>query len=275
MSKSIKDLQMLSANEENILKEQFNSTYQDYPKDKCIHALFEEQVLKTPDKTAVIACDKTLTYNELNKLSNRIANSLIQKGIGVGDIVAFALPRRSYLIATMLGIIKSGAAYMPLDPSYPKDRIDYMLNDSKAKLFITEDNIAELLNCKNENNPDISITQKDIYCALHTSGSTGLPKMSALKHEGIMNFYNGTAEFFQNIEMVVSATIVTFDAFILDTIISISKGITLYLASEEEIFNQIEFENMFVGKNNIMFFSTPTKLKSYIKNSYTKGFVKS
>lgn len=132
------ELSMLSAGEKQTVQFVFNDTTADYPKDKCVHELFEEQAGNTPDHIAVVACDKTLTYKELNDEANRIAHSLIEKGVGVGDIVAFMLPRRSYLIAAMLGILKSGAAYMPIDPDYPQDRIDYMLSDSGAKFCITE-----------------------------------------------------------------------------------------------------------------------------------------
>lgn len=103
-----------------------------------MHQLFEEQVERTPDKTAIVACDKTLTYREVNEEANRIAHSLIEKGVRVGDVVAFALPRRSYLVVAMFGILKSGAVYLPIDPDYPQDRIEYMLDDSKAKLYIAE-----------------------------------------------------------------------------------------------------------------------------------------
>ena len=129
MRKKISELNMLSLEEEYMLKEQFNNTFADYPRDKCVHQLFEEQVLKIPDKTAVIACDKTLTYDELNKLSNRIANSLIEKGVKANDIVAFSLPREGALIAVMFGILKSGAAYLPIDLDIPQGRAEYMIED--------------------------------------------------------------------------------------------------------------------------------------------------
>ena len=273
MRKKISELSMLSLEEEYMLKEQFNNTFADYPKDKCVHLLFEEQVLKTPDKTAVIACDKTLTYDELNKLSNRIAHSLIEKGVNVNDIVAFALPRNSYLIATMFGILKSGGAYMPIDPDYPQDRIKYMLKDSDAKFFITEDNINDFVS-DNEENPKIYVSPDSYYCALHTSGSTGTPKMSLLYHNSIMNFLYANARFYDNVDAVVSATIITFDAFIMDSVLAISYGKPLYLMSNDEMYNQNKFEKVFKNVSKAMFFSTPTKLKSYIDNSTNKEFVK-
>lgn len=119
----------MSADEKKTLLYDFNNTAVEYPTDKCVHQLFEEQVEKNPDKIAVVACDKTLTYRELNEEANRIAHSLIEKGIGRGNIVAIILPRESHLIPAMFGVLKSGAAYMPLDPSYPQDRIDYLIGE--------------------------------------------------------------------------------------------------------------------------------------------------
>ena len=115
VEKRIIDLPMLSDDEYNKVVHNFNDTAVDYPRDKCVHELFEEQVQRTPGKTAVIACDKTLTYREMNEQANRIANGLIENGVKPGDIVALMLPRRSFLIAAMFGVLKAGAAYMPID----------------------------------------------------------------------------------------------------------------------------------------------------------------
>ena len=273
-NKKIRELNILFDGERNQLLYEFNDTKMDYPKDKCIYQLFEEQVLKTPGKTAVVACDKTLTYDELNKLSNRIANALIEKGIGTGDIVAFALPRKSYLIATMFGILKSGAAYMPMDPDYPQDRIGYMLSESQARLYITNKVLDELLENVNIKNPNNSVNQEDLYCALHTSGSTGKPKLVLLTHKNVMNFLYANRRFYENIDATVSVTIVTFDIFMQDTIMSVAFGVKTILSSEEQIYNQIEFEKLFLLTRSALFFSTPTKLKQYIIGSATKEFLK-
>ena len=267
------ELDILSNEEKQTLLHDFNDTKADYPKDKCVHQLFEEQVLKTPDKTAVIACDKTLTYDELNRLSNRIANSLIEKGVKPNDIVAFALPRTSMLIATMFGILKSGAAYMPIDPDYPKERIDSLLSDSNAKFFITKENLSGFL-CDDESNPKVTVNQNNYYCTLHTSGSTGKPKLAVLTHKNLMSFLYLNQRFYEGVDSTVSATVVTFDAFILDTVLSISLGVKTILSSEEEIYNQSALEKQFEKTERAMFFATPTKLKNYIVQSKTKEFLK-
>lgn len=271
-NKPIKKLEMLAKEEKHKLLYEFNDTKEDYPKDKCVHQLFEEIAKKNPYKEAVVACDKTLTYDELNKLSNRIANGLISKGVKKGDIVAFALPRKSYLIATMFGILKSGAAYMPLDPNYPQDRIDYMIEDSKAKFFITDSNFNEFV-LDNEENPNVEMSQNDIYCALHTSGSTGKPKLALLYHKNLMAFLYANHRFYDGCDATISVTVVTFDVFMQDSVLSIAYGVKTILASEEQIYNQNDFEELFSLAKRALFFSTPTKLKNYISQSKTKDFM--
>ena len=173
--KKLYELDLLTAEERQKLLVDFNDTAVDYPRNKCVHTLFEEQ-------------DRTLTYRELNEQANRIAHGLIAKGVGVGDIVASALPRRSYLIVAMLGILKTGAAYLPVDPDYPKDRIDYVLLDSGAKYHITSENIHELLENERCSNPGTAVSTSQICYCIYTSGSTGLPKGTLLKHANVANY---------------------------------------------------------------------------------------
>ena len=187
-TKKLYELELLSPKEKQKVLFEFNNTAVDYPKDKCVHQLFEEQVTKTPDKIAVIACDKILTYAELNEQANRIAHSLIHKGVGVGDIVAFALSRKSHLISAILGILKSGAAYLPIDPDYPQDRIDYILKDSNANQFITESEIEDYVNNNQTENPAVAITSEDLCYCIYTSGSTGNAKGVMLGHANV-NYY--------------------------------------------------------------------------------------
>lgn len=273
-SKKLYELNILSSDEKQKILYEFNNTATDYPRDKCVHRLFEEQVAKTPDKVAVIACDKTLTYAELNEQANRIAHSFIEKCVGVGDIVAIKLTRKSYLFSAMLGVLKAGATYMPIDPTYPEDRIEYMLAESNAKYCIDEDNIPELLTNKTVSNLNITIKHNDAFCALHTSGSTGKPKMSLLKHGGMVNFITANQRFWLGVDTVVSATIVTFDAFVMDSVLSVAQGKRVVLASEDEIYNQTLFEKLFKYSDCNMFFSTPTKIENYINRSNNKKFVR-
>lgn len=265
------DLSMLTDEESDKLLN-YNKIPVKYPKNECIHHLIEGQARKNPEKTAIVAEDATLTFAQLNEQANRIAHYL-DKCCSEKSVIAVSLPRKSYLAAAMLGVLKSGSAYMPIDPNYPEDRIQYMLSASDAQFCITEENIGEMLCQMQTENPEHRICGDDIFCALHTSGSTGKPKMALLRHRNLRSFLAANQRFWEGVDTVVSATIVTFDAFILDSMLSLAQGCQMILAKEEDIYNQKGFEKLFGYSENNLFFSTPTKLDNYINNSETRSFL--
>ena len=279
--KKISEINMLSDEEKNKILNVFNDTAVDYQSDKCVHQLFEEQVEKESDKVAVVACDKTLTYAELNEEANRIAHSLIEKGVGKGDIVAFMLPRRSYLIATMLGILKSGAAYMPIDPDYPSDRIEYMLEDCCAKICITDENISELLNNAYVNNPDVIVDSADNCYCIYTSGSTGKPKGTLLTHRNIVNYVNNNDNNIvhciikENYKNIVSVTTVGFDIFVTESLLPLANGMEIILASEEQAKLQGKLNDLIKANPVDVLQTTPTKMKSFIIDKQQLDYLKS
>lgn len=279
-NKKLHELSILTPEEQQKLLYTFNDTTVEYPKDKCVHQLFEEQVERTPDKTAIVACDKTLTYREVNEEANRIAHSLLEKGVGVGDIVAFALPRRSYLIAAMFGILKSGAAYMPIDPDYPQDRIEYMLDDSNAKLYITEKDIDSLLKNDNTDNPNVAMSSESICYCIYTSGSTGKPKGTLLTHANVANYVNNNNNnvvhriIEEDFKSIVSVTTVGFDIFITESLLPLVNGMEIILANEEQAKLQSKL-NALINKNPAdVIQTTPTKLKSLIADKQQIDFLK-
>jgi len=273
-SKKLYELELLPSEEKQKVLFDFNDTAMDYPRDKCVHQLFEEQVAKTPDKVALIACDKTLTYAELNNNANRIAHALAEKGVKKNDIVAFQVSRKSHLIALMLGTLKAGASYMPIDPNYPKDRVDYMVSNSGAKFCVTDEMAEELLHNADTTSLPISNCAQDLFCVLHTSGSTGLPKGAAIKHQNMVNFIYSNLYLLDGIDNVIAINTVTFDVFEMDTIFALVTGITCVLANEEQMYNQTCFENMMAKYDNCLFWATPTKITNYINNSSTGDFFK-
>ncbi len=271
-NKKLYELNILSANEKQTILCKFNDTAIDYPKDKCVHKLFEEQVAKTPDKVAVVACDKTLTYAELNEQANRIAHSLIEKGVNTGDIVAFALQRKSYLIATIFGILKAGAAYLPVDPDYPQDRIDYMLSDSGAKFFITENNADELLNNDKSFNPDIDISAYDLCYCIYTSGSTGQPKGAVITHKNLVNFCSDNIannlqhNIAKNCNTVLACGSITFDISNFEIVLSLLLNKTVVLANENALSDISGLGNLIESNAIDCIHCTPTKLHTYFEN---------
>ncbi len=278
--KKLYELNILSEDEKNKLLFEFNDTKIDYPKDKCVHELFEERVKEHPDKIAVIACDKTLTYKELNEEANRIAHSLIEKGVKQGDIVAFMLPRKSFLLSVMLGILKSGAAYMPIDPDYPEDRIEYMLSDSNAKFCITENNISDFKENKKHHNPDIKISSNNICYCIYTSGSTGKPKGTLLTHLNALNFtndnsYNISHEIIKSdYKKIVSITTVGFDIFVTESLLPLTNGLEIVLANENQAKFQSELNELLKKYPVDVLQTTPTKMKSLITDKTQLDYLK-
>lgn len=271
-NKKLHELSILTPEEQQKLLYTFNDTAVEYPKDKCVHQLFEEQVERTPDKTAIVACDKTLTYKEVNEEANRIAHSLIEKGVRVGDVVAFALPRRSYLVAAMFGILKSGAAYLPIDPDYPQDRIEYMLDDSKAKLYITEKDIDSLLKNDNTDNPNVAMSSDSICYCIYTSGSTGKPKGALIRHRNLVNFCDNNNNNYQCFaaregNILLSVFKACFDAFGVDTMLMVLNGKTIVLANEASLSNSDVLGKLGLQYDVDIIHATPTVIKTHLSSS--------
>ena len=279
-NKKLHELNILTPEEQQKLLYTFNDTAVEYAKDKCVHQLFEEQVERTPDKTAIVACDKTLTYRELNEEANKIAHSLIEKGIGVGDIVAFMLLRKSYMISTILGILKSGAAYLPIDPDYPQDRIDYMLSDSNAKILITENDIEDLLDNSKTFNPCVSMSSESLCYCIYTSGSTGRPKGTLLTHSNVANYVNNNNnnvvhKIIKSLyNSIVSVTTVGFDIFVTESLLPLVNGMEIVLANEEQSKTQAKLNALLKLTPADVIQTTPTKLKALIANDRELDYIK-
>ena len=162
-----------------------------------INKIFENAVDEDPDKVILYTEDGDFTYSELNKKANRIAHALLKRGLKVEDRVMLMMRRNSDLIASVLGTVKAGGAFIPIDPNYPKHRIDQMLEDSDSQFVITNKDVtydgengvhvSELLEEDDDSNPDIELTPDNLCFLIYTSGSTGKPKGVMITHRGISN----------------------------------------------------------------------------------------
>ena len=177
----------LSKEEKHQLLYTFNDTKVDYPKNKTIIDLFVEQIKITPDNVAVVFEDKELTYQELDALSNQLANYLFTTyNIEVEDLIGVQLERSEWLIISLLAVMKTGAAYVPIDPNYPEQRIAYIKEDSNCKLVI-DDTLLEKFKKKEDNVstlPKVDLEPNNLAYVIYTSGSTGNPK-------GVLNYHSG------------------------------------------------------------------------------------
>ena len=200
----LSSLPLLPTEERHHLLVEWNDTAAEYPKDACLQELFAAQVERTPDAVAMIYEDQYLTYRELNQHANRLAHYLATLGVGPGVLVGICLPRSLELIVGLLGILKAGGVYLPLDPSYPKERLAFMLADAQVPVLLTHtrfvglfpdrgnrfvclDADRDLLAGQRMQNPLNRSTGEDLAYLIYTSGSTGQPKGVAVPHTQVLN----------------------------------------------------------------------------------------
>ena len=206
-SRTAFELPLLTPRERHQLLVEWNETNIEYPKDKCIHQLFEEQVEKTPDAVAVVFVEQELTYWELNCRANKLAHYLQELGVKPGTLVGISVERSLEMIVGLLGILKAGGTYVPLDPTYPSERISYMLENSQVPILLTQnylkptlpeysgraialDSDWEVIATESEENPVSGVTPENLIYVIYTSGSTGKPKGAGVYHRGFTNLVN-------------------------------------------------------------------------------------
>lgn len=260
----------------------FNDTAVDYPRDKCIHELFSEQVTQTPHKVALVFEDKEFTYRQLDEMSNSLAHYLREeKGIKPNDIVPIIAKRSWHVIVAMLGVLKAGGAYMPVSPLYPSGRINYMINEAGSKLALTFEYENELsidkvnledFDYEQQTSPiENSNVPNDLCYLIFTSGSTGKPKATMLKHMNVRNYSHDNSKNIvcnnivkKHIFSIVSVTNIVFDIFVTESILPILHGMTIYFASDEEIFSQKKLSDLICNNDIDVMQTTPTKMKGYM-----------
>ncbi|WP_288901934.1 MupA/Atu3671 family FMN-dependent luciferase-like monooxygenase [uncultured Sneathiella sp.] len=216
----------------------------DYPRDKRIHDVIREQVAKTPDAIALKADADVLTYAELEARTDALAAALAARGAGRGVIVGLCLERSTDLIVSLLAILKTGAAYLPLDPAYPAERVAFMIEDSNAPLIVASPTteFKFRLDPKKIVYPDATesdFTQpagepSDLAYMMYTSGSTGTPKGVMLTHRNIVNFFTGTDLTVPHDGEVrlLAITSVSFDISVLEIFWTLARGFTIVLQTD-------------------------------------------
>ncbi len=247
---------------------------------ELLTVIFEQTAQQYAEKIALKACDQTLTYDALNKQANRLAHALLKRGVRVEDRVAFMLERTSLVPIAMLGIMKAGCAFIPVDPTYPQERIEHVLQDSSASFLLVDKEspwqntlmVRDLLDAEEKStNPEPSLSPENLAYLIYTSGSTGKPKGVMLTHAGIANYVLPLA---QNVQMhalatyasaVLSITTVAFDMFLKEAFGALMHGITLVFADEEAMRNPVRLTELFVSTQADAFSATPSRMLDFME----------
>ncbi len=201
----ISELPLLTETERHQILVECNNTWAEYPQDKCIHQLFEEQVERSPNAVAVVLEGEQLTYRELNVKAKQLAHYLRSLGVGPEVLVGICVERSLEMVIGLLGILKAGGAYVPLDPNYPSERLAFMLEDSSVPVLLTQQKLVEKLPpnsarvvcldsdweeiaAYSEKNPNSTVRPQNLAYVIYTSGSTGKPKGVLIEHRSLVNY---------------------------------------------------------------------------------------
>ena len=267
---------------------EWNDTAADYPKDKCIHELFEEQVERTPDAIALEYQDKRITYRELNRKANQLAHYLIRLGISPEKLVGICVERSIEMVVGLMGILKANGAYVPLDPSYPKERLRFMLEDGDISVLITQENLLHLTqnstlraqNCdvcldrdwsliaqESDNNPKSGIESHNLGYVIYTSGSTGQPKGVQVSHRSVINCLVsiGKRIGLTSQDRLLAVTTISFDIAAVELYLPLLLGGTVVVASREEATDGTELVRRVKDSSGTVMQGTPSTWRMLIE----------
>ncbi|NEP72550.1 MAG: amino acid adenylation domain-containing protein [Okeania sp. SIO2G4] len=246
----VTQLSLLTEAERHQLLVEWNDTAVEYPSDKCIHQLFEEQVEKNPDAVALVFEQEQLTYQQLNAKANQLAHYLQSLGVKTETLVGICIERSLEMVIGLLGILKAGGAYVPIDPSYPAERLSYMLEDAAVPVLLTSKSVMELLpehsaqvvcldgnwdTIANQSSENIAsgVNPENLAYTIYTSGSTGKPKGAMNTHKGIYNRLLWMQDTYQLIssDRVIQKTPFSFDVSVWEFFWPLLAGTTLVVAA--------------------------------------------
>jgi amino acid adenylation domain-containing protein len=264
------EIDLLSAEERRLLLEEWNATEVEYPKQLCIHQLFEEQVRRNPEAIAVVYEEQRLSYEELNQQANQLAHHLISLGVKPDDRVAICVERGVGMVVGLLAILKAGGAYVPLDPGYPSERLEQILEDAGPGILLCdaagwealrEATLAEILVVdldalpqtegwveQSEDNPDakrLGVSSHHLAYVIYTSGSTGKPKGAMNEHQALINrlLWMQQAYALDSTDVVLQKTSFSFDVSVWEFFWTLLQGAVLAVppaGAHKDAFRMIE-----------------------------------
>jgi amino acid adenylation domain-containing protein len=247
----LSQVSLLTPDERQQLLVDWNRTAVDYPRNSCIHELFEAQAEHTPQATALVCGAERHTYRELNRQANQLAHRLRELGVGPETLVGVCVRRSPEMVVGLLAILKAGGAYVPLDPAYPKERLAFILEDARAPVLLTQRSLCEGFQARNPElrlicldahdnlggqssmrNTQSRVTSNRLAYVIYTSGSTGKPKGVAIEHRSAVAFIHWANSVFTREELagVLASTSICFDLSVFELFVPLSRGGTVILA---------------------------------------------
>ena len=274
---TVSELNILDSDQTRHILVDWNATEMDYPRDQCIHQLFEAQVRRTPEVVAVEFDGHWLTYAELDRRANQLAHFLQKLGVGPGTLVGISVERSLEMVIGLLGILKAGGAYVPMDPTYPSERLQFILADTHAQVVITQEASAEFFGSnsaqaicldsdwqniaqESEDCPTVVVTSTHPAYIIHTSGSTGTPKGVQVPHRAVVNFLHTmarepglTAE-----DILLAVTTLSFDIAGLELFLPLTQGARVVIASRATAGNGEQLSQALQTSRATIMQATPT-----------------
>ncbi|MCM3141133.1 edeine biosynthesis hybrid PKS-NRPS EdeI [Brevibacillus sp. MER 51] len=270
-------ISMLAEEERLLLIEQWNDTSLEYSREKTVVQLFEEVAATQPNALAVSCGDKKVTYSDLNKRANQVARVIKQHGVTADTCVGLLTNRSVEMMVGLLAILKAGAAFVPIDPDYPEERISYVLENSMTRLVLTHDSLAEKqwgsvdrvdandsrIETAEDSNLPTQSAPGDLAYVIYTSGSTGKPKGVMVEHRNLMNFCSGIGEHidFASADKMLAVTTISFDIFLLETIVPLTKGMTVVIATEQQQADPQVLKELILQEEITFLQLTPSRLQ--------------
>ena len=273
----ISQLPLMTGPELDQILVEWNNRKIDYPTDKCIHQLFEEQVENNPNAIAVVFEEQKLTYSELNSKANQLAHYLQKLGVVPETRVGICVERSLEMVVGLLAILKAGGAYVPLDPNYPTSRLNYMVEDAQLSIILTQekwqhhlsetigtviclDTDSEIINQQSQQMPENQVTANQLAYVIYTSGSTGQPKGVTIPHQGLLNlvFWHQCTFEVKSSDRASQIAGVGFDASVWEIWPYLSAGACLHLVNSETRLSPEALRNWLISEQiTISFVPTP------------------
>ncbi|MGK7942438.1 MAG: amino acid adenylation domain-containing protein [Crocosphaera sp.] len=273
----IGQLPILTERERQQLLYEWNDTQRDYPQDKCIHELFEQQANLRPNEVALVFEDQQLTYEQLNQQANQLAHYLQKLGVGPEVLVAICVERSIEMVVGLLGILKAGGAYIPLDPAYPQERLAYMLDDSQVTVLLTQERLLDelpknqdhiicldsdwsVISKETKQNAVSGVSYENLAYVIYTSGSTGQPKGVLVPHCGLLNLVFWHQSVFQvtTEDRATQLAGIAFDASVWELWPYLGAGAKIYLVDSELVLSPVKLQDWLIKQQiSISFLPTP------------------